>query len=62
MFASFFLQKSPGNYENELNITKFKNKRKMFIKRQLGLELYSANTPKLSSKPTCGQLVDNYKT
>jgi hypothetical protein len=62
MFASFFLQKSPGNYENELNITKFKNKRKMFIKRQLGLELYSTNTPKLSSKLTCGQLVDNYKT
>jgi len=62
MFASFFLQKSPGNYENELNITKFKNKRKMFIKRQLGLELYSANTPKLRSKQTSGQLVDNYKT
>jgi len=62
MFASFFLQKSPGKYENELNITKFKNKRKMFIKRQLGLELYSANTPKLSIKLTCGQLVDNYKT
>jgi hypothetical protein len=54
MFASFFLQKSPGKYENELNITKFKNKRKMFIKRQLGLELYSANTPKLRSKPTRG--------
>jgi ribosome-binding factor A len=62
MFASFFLQKSPGNYENELNITKFKNKRKMFIKRQLGLELYSANTPKLSIKLARGQLVDNYKT
>jgi hypothetical protein len=54
MFASFFLQKSPGKYENELNITKFKNKRKMFIKQQLGLELYSANTPKLRSKPTRG--------
>ncbi|SVD58651.1 uncharacterized protein METZ01_LOCUS411505, partial [marine metagenome] len=47
MFASFFLQKSPGNYENEIKITKFKSKRKMFIKRQLGLALYSVVTPKL---------------
>jgi hypothetical protein len=52
MFASFFLQKSLGNYENEINITKFKSKIKMFIKRQLGLELYGLNTPKLRSKPT----------
>jgi hypothetical protein len=61
MFASFFLQKSLGNYESEINITKFKSKIKMFIKRQLGLELYTPNTPKLRSKPTCGQPVDNYK-
>jgi len=61
MFASFFLQKSLGNYESEINITKFKSKIKMFIKRQLGLELYTPNAPKLRGKPTCGQPVDNYK-
>jgi hypothetical protein len=54
MFASFFLQKSPGNYANEIYITKFKSKRKMFIKQQLGLELYSAVTPKLQPIPTRG--------
>jgi len=54
MFASFFLQKSPGNYENEIYITKFKSKRIMFIKRQLGLELYSPIIPKLQHTPTCG--------
>jgi hypothetical protein len=53
MFASFFLQKSLGNYEKEINITKIKSKRKMFIKQQLGLELYSAVTPKLQHTPTC---------
>jgi len=62
MFASFFLQKSPENYENETNITKFKSKRKMFIKRQLGLEPYGLIAPKLQHAPTCGQLVDNYNT
>jgi hypothetical protein len=62
MFASFFLQKSPGNYETESNITKFKSKRKMFIKQQLGLELYSPVAPKLQHELTCGQLVDNCKT
>jgi len=61
MFASFFLQKSPENYENEIKITKFKSKIKMFIKWQLVLELYSAIAPKLQYIPTCGQLVDNYK-
>ncbi|SVC41282.1 uncharacterized protein METZ01_LOCUS294136, partial [marine metagenome] len=54
MFASFFLQKSPENYENETNITKFKSKRKMFIKQQLGLELYGPIAPKLQREPTCG--------
>ncbi len=54
MFASFFLQKSPENYENETNITKFKSKRKMFIKQQLGLELYGPIAPKLQREPTRG--------
>jgi len=54
MFASFFLQKSPENYENETNITKFKSKRKMFIKQQLGLELYGPTAPKLQHTPTRG--------
>jgi len=54
MFASFFLQKSPENYENETNITKFKSKRKMFIKRQLGLEPYGLIAPKLQHEPTGG--------
>jgi hypothetical protein len=54
MFASFFLQKSPENYETETNITKFKSKRKKFIKPQLGLETYSPINPKLQPEPTCG--------
>jgi len=54
MFASFFLQKSPENYENEIYITKFKSKRIMFIKRQPRLELYGPSVPKLKHTPTCG--------
>jgi len=54
MFASFFLQKSPEKYETETNITKFKSKKKMFIKPQLGLETYSPINPKLQPEPTCG--------
>jgi hypothetical protein len=34
----------------------------MFIKQQLGLELYSLVAPKLQHILTCGQLVDNCKT
>jgi len=54
MFASFFLQKSLENYENETNITKFKSKRKMFIKQKLVLEPYGTIAPKLQLEPTCG--------